>query len=93
MEHFKAVIIPRFGSAEVLEVREMPLPEPGPGEVAIDVAYAGVNYAEVLYRRGLVNVVLPFIPGIEVSGTIRSLGEGVRGLRIGKPVAALIEAR
>jgi NADPH2:quinone reductase len=67
----------------------MPVPEPGPGEVAIDVAYAGVNYAEVLYRRGIANVPLPFIPGIEVSGTIRALGEGVSGLRVGQPVAAL----
>ena len=85
----KAVVIPHFGMADVLEVREMPVPEPGPGEVAIDVAYAGVNYAEVLYRRGVVDVPLPFIPGIEVSGTIRALGEGVRGLRVGQPVAAL----
>lgn len=85
----KAVVIPQFGTADVLEVREMPVPEPGPGEVAIDVAYAGVNYAEVLYRRGVVDVPLPFIPGIEVSGTIRTLGEGVSGLRVGQPVAAL----
>jgi NADPH2:quinone reductase len=85
----KAVVIPRFGAADVLEVREMPVPQPGPGEVAIDVAYAGVNYAEVLYRRGIADVPLPFIPGIEVSGSIRALGEGVRGLRVGQPVAAL----
>jgi len=85
----KAVVIPQFGTADVLEVREMPMPEPGPGEVAIDVAYAGVNYAEVLYRKGVVDVPLPFIPGIEVSGTIRTLGKGVSGLRVGQPVAAL----
>ncbi len=85
----KAVVIPRFGAVDVLEVREMPVPEPRPGEVAINVAYAGVNYAEVLYRRGVIDVPLPFIPGIEVSGTIRALGEGVSGLRVGQPVAAL----
>lgn len=85
----RAVVIPRFGDADVLEVRDLPVPQPGPGQVAIDVAFAGVNYAEVLYRRGLIDVPRPFVPGIEVSGYIRALGEGVTGLRIGQPVAAL----
>jgi NADPH2:quinone reductase len=53
------------------------------------VAHAGVNYAEVLYRRGAVDVDLPFVPGIEVSGHVRALGEGVSGLEVGQPVAAL----
>ncbi|MEV6568710.1 quinone oxidoreductase family protein [Streptomyces kronopolitis] len=87
--HMKAVTIPEFGAAEVLRVERMPIPEPGPGQVAIDVAYAGANFAEVLYRRGVVDVPLPFVPGIEVSGRIRALGEGVTDLRVGQPVAAL----
>jgi NADPH2:quinone reductase len=73
----RAVTIPRFGEADVLRVAEVPEPEPGAGEIAIDVAHAGVNYAEVLYRRGAVDVDLPFVPGIEVSGHVRALGEGV----------------
>lgn len=85
----KAVIIPEFGDAEVLRVEQMSIPEPGPGQVAIDVAYAGANFAEILYRRGVVDVPLPFVPGIEVSGHIRALGEGVTDLRVGQPVAAL----
>jgi NADPH2:quinone reductase len=44
----------------------VPEPEPGAGEIAIDVAHAGVTYAEVLYRRGVVDVDLPYVPGIEV---------------------------
>lgn len=91
----KAVVIPRFGASDVLEVREMPVPQPGPGEIAIDVAYAGVNYAEVFYRRGLVDVPLPFIPGIEVSGTIRALGEEVSGAslhRLGVEVIDLYQS-
>ncbi|GAA3228274.1 zinc-binding dehydrogenase [Nonomuraea helvata] len=67
----------------------MEVPEPGPGQVAIDVAYAGANFAEVLYRRGVAPVPLPFVPGIEVSGHIRALGPGVTGLHVGRPVAAL----
>jgi NADPH:quinone reductase-like Zn-dependent oxidoreductase len=39
--------------------------------VAIDVAFAGANYAEILYRRGVVEVPLPFVPGIEVAGYLR----------------------
>jgi len=85
----RAVVIPRFGGPEVLEVRDLPAPAPGPGEVTIDVAYAGVNHAEVLYRRGDVDVPLPFTPGIEVAGHIRALGPDVTGLRAGQPVAAL----
>jgi len=85
----RAVVIPRFGGPEVLEVRDLPAPAPGPGEVTVDVAYAGVNHAEVLYRRGDVDVPLPYTPGIEVAGHIRALGSGVAGLRAGQPVAAL----
>lgn len=84
-----AVTIPEFGEAEVLRTDEVAIPEPGPGQVSIDVAYAGANFAEVLYRRGVVDVPLPFVPGIEVSGRIRAVGEGVEDLTAGQPVAAL----
>ncbi|MCP2364472.1 NADPH2:quinone reductase [Nonomuraea thailandensis] len=85
----KAITIPRFGDADVLRLDEVEIPEPGPGQVAIDVAYAGANFAEILYRQGLADVPLPFVPGIEVSGRVRALGPGVEGLRVGQPVAAL----
>ena len=85
----KAVVIPEFGEAEVLREVAAAVPEPGAGQVSIDVAYAGANFAEVLYRRGVVDVPLPFVPGIEVSGRVRAVGEGVSGLAVGQPVAAL----
>ncbi|WP_405783559.1 zinc-binding alcohol dehydrogenase family protein [Streptomyces sp. NBC_00859] len=85
----KAVTIPEFGEAEVLRLATVPAPTPGPGQVAIDVAYAGANFAEVLYRRGVVDVPLPFVPGIEVAGRVRAVGKGVEGLSVGQPVAAL----
>ncbi|WP_329243583.1 zinc-binding dehydrogenase [Actinoallomurus sp. NBC_01490] len=85
----KTVTIPEFGGAEVLRVDEVAIPEPGPGQVSIDVAYAGANFAEILYRRGVVDVPLPFVPGIEVAGRIRAVGAGVEGLAAGQPVAAL----
>jgi NADPH2:quinone reductase len=52
----KAVTIPEFGAADVLRLDEVMVPEPGPGQVAIDVAYAGANFAEILYRQGVVDV-------------------------------------
>lgn len=86
----KASVITDFGGPEVLQVRDVPIPEPGPGQVAIRVAYAGVNFAETMARRGgLHSAQPPFVPGLEVSGHIQALGEGVEGLRVGQAVAAL----
>ncbi|MBF6174845.1 zinc-binding dehydrogenase [Nocardia blacklockiae] len=84
-----AITIPSFGAAEVLREAVVPVPDPGPGQVAVDVAYAGANFAEILYRQGVVDVPLPFVPGIEVSGHVRAVGPGVTGLTVGQPVAAL----
>ncbi|WP_245607184.1 quinone oxidoreductase family protein [Pseudonocardia spinosispora] len=81
--------IPHFGGAEVLEYAQVATPTPGPGEITLDVSHAGVNYAEILFRQGAVDVPLPFVPGIEATGRIRELGEGVSGLRVGERVAAL----
>ncbi|MGR6914540.1 quinone oxidoreductase family protein [[Actinomadura] parvosata] len=85
----RAITIPEFGDAGVLRLDEVKTPEPGPGQVSVDVAYAGANFAEILYRQGIADVPLPFVPGIEVSGRVRALGPGVEGLRVGQPVAAL----
>lgn len=85
----RALTIPRFGAADVLKLAELEPPEPGPGEVAIDVAFAGANHAEIHFRQGAVDVPLPYVPGIEVSGHVRAVGDGVDGLRVGQPVAAL----
>ncbi len=85
----RAVVIEEFGGPEVLKVRDVPTPQPGPGQVAIQVAYAGVNYAETMARRGgLHKGLLPFVPGFEVAGHILATGTGVEGLRVGQPVAA-----
>lgn len=87
----RAIMVPRFGGPEVLEMREIPVPQPKAGQVLIQVAYAGVNYAELMGRSrgGAYALDLPYTPGYEVSGTVQALGEGVQGLRVGQPVAAL----
>lgn len=70
----KAVTIPRAGEPEVLTLVDVDVPRPAHGQVTIDVAYAGVNFADVMYRRGAVPLPLPLTPGIEVSGRIREVG-------------------
>jgi NADPH:quinone reductase len=85
----RAVVVPQTGGPEVLEVREVPAPSPGEGEVSIEVAHAGVNYSEVMARRGDFHVDLPFVPGLEVSGHIAAVGPGVTEFEAGQAVAAL----
>ena len=57
-------------------VADIDEPQPGPGQVAIDVAYAGVNFIDVMARRGDPGYASawPYVPGLEVAGTIRSAG-------------------
>ncbi|WP_412741958.1 quinone oxidoreductase family protein [Krasilnikovia sp. MM14-A1004] len=70
---------------------EIDEPRPGPGEVSIEVAYAGINFADVMARRGDAGYGLawPYIPGHEVCGVVRELGAGVRHLSVGQSVVAL----
>ncbi|WP_030813765.1 quinone oxidoreductase family protein [Streptomyces sp. NRRL F-2799] len=87
----RAIEIQRYGGPEVLEVLPAEVPEPGPGQVSVDVAYAGVNFADLKARADGYRVPeLPFRPGLEVSGRVRALGAGVEGLAVGQEVAALV---
>ncbi len=80
------------GGPEVLRLVERPVPQPGPGEVLIRVAAAGVNRPDVLQRQGNYPPPpgAPSIPGLEVAGTIAALGEGVDTLSVGEKVCALL---
>jgi len=87
----RAVLVEQYGGPQVLAPAELAEPEPGPGQVTINVAYAGINYADVLARRDGYQVAsLPFVPGLEVSGTVRALGPGAAGFAVGEKVAAFI---
>ncbi|GAB3652283.1 NADPH:quinone oxidoreductase family protein [Glycomyces tarimensis] len=72
----------------VMEVHEVELPEPGPGEVLVRVRAAAVNFPDALLARGRYQVrpELPFIPGIELCGDVVALGPGVTGLETGTRV-------
>ncbi|MEV6952458.1 alcohol dehydrogenase catalytic domain-containing protein [Streptomyces sp. NPDC051183] len=86
----RAATFAEFGDHNVLTVvHDAPEPEAAPGRVVVEVTHAGVNFAEVMFRRGQFPVGLPHVPGLEAVGTVRSVGEGVTGLRPGQRVAAL----
>lgn len=80
------------GGPEVLVPVERPVPSPGPGEVLVKVAAAGVNRPDVLQRLGLYPMPpgAPTIPGLEVAGTVVALGEGAADTWTGQPVCALV---
>jgi len=88
----RAVIADGVGGPEVLSVGELPDPEPGPGEVVLAVAAAGLNRADLLQRQGF----YPPPPGasdvigMECSGTVAAVGEGVTGWSVGDEACALL---
>jgi NADPH:quinone reductase-like Zn-dependent oxidoreductase len=86
----RAVVITKHGGPGVLEVQERPDPELAPGTVRIQVAAAGINFADVMARMGLYADApkTPCVVGYEVAGTVLELGEGVSGLIPGQRVFA-----
>ena len=85
----KGIRLEEFGGPEILRLSEMDEPRPGPGEIVIDLAAAGVNRADILLRSGAYHgTTLPVFPGMEGSGTVTAVGEGVRRFRAGDRVVA-----
>jgi NADPH2:quinone reductase len=84
----RAAVAPVWGGPEVVEVRELPDPEPGPGEALVQVRAAALNYPDLLLiaNRYQVSVPPPFIPGSEFSGEVLSVGPGVTGVGPGDAV-------
>jgi len=88
----QAITIPEHGGPEVLTWASVPDPVPGPGEVLLEVAASAVNRADLMQRQGLYPPppgASPY-PGLECAGTIRALGDGVRGWQVGDAVCALL---
>ena len=86
----KALVVEQYGKKHALHLKEMPDIPAAPGRLTIDVVYAGVGFVDVMLSRGeFSHVKTPFIPGLEVAGYVREIGEGVEGFRIGEPVAAM----
>jgi len=80
-ERMRAALIPEHGGPEVLSVEEVATPEPGPGEILVEVHACALNHLDVFVRRGMPGktVPLPFISGSDVAGRVAALGPGVEG--------------
>ncbi|MHA1568881.1 MAG: NADPH:quinone oxidoreductase family protein [Alphaproteobacteria bacterium] len=84
----RAVICPEFGPPEVLRVAEMPTPEIAPGTARVRIAYAAINYADIVMIEGSYQKKrpLPFISGMEYSGVVTECGPGVTRVKPGDRV-------
>jgi NADPH2:quinone reductase len=82
----RAVVVTRHGGPEVLAVRDVPEPEPGPGQLLVDVEAAGVNFRDIYEREGSYPGTPPFVAGAEGAGTVAALGEGVTDVAVGDRV-------
>jgi NADPH:quinone reductase len=85
----KAIQIHETGGPEVLRLAEVPIPEPGAGQVLIRVEAVGVNFIEIYFRKGVYKAPLPLTPGSEAAGTVEKLGPGVTGFEVGDRVASV----
>jgi NADPH2:quinone reductase len=83
----KAIRIHRFGGPEVLELSDVEVGDPGPGQVRVRHEACGLNFIDVYHRTGLYNQPLPMTPGMEAAGVVEALGEGVTYLSKGDRVA------
>lgn len=83
----QAVVVTGTGGPEVLEMRDEPAPEVGPGRLLVDVEAAGVNYRDIYEREGGYGGTPPFVAGVEGAGTVASVGEGVTEFAAGDRVA------
>ncbi|MEZ5930361.1 MAG: NADPH:quinone oxidoreductase family protein [Alphaproteobacteria bacterium] len=86
----RAVVCREPGGLEGLELGELPVPEPGAGEVLVRVRAAGLNFADLLMVKGEYQEkpTPPFAPGLEIAGTVERLGDGVLGFEVGQRVMA-----
>jgi NADPH2:quinone reductase len=88
---YRAVMLTRKGGPEVLQVVELPVEHPGPGQLRVRVRAAGVGATDLIMLSGnyLYAPKMPFVPGYEVAGVVDAIGAGVAGFNLGQRVAAL----
>jgi NADPH2:quinone reductase len=83
-----AVVVTRAGGTDVLEVRELPRPRPGPGQLLVEVAASGINFIDVYKRQGVYPMQTPFVLGEEFAGRVVEVGDGPADFSVGDAVAA-----
>jgi len=84
----KAIQFHSTGGPEVLQLADLSIPEPGPGQVLMRIEATGVNFIEIYFRKGVYKAALPVIPGSEAAGTVEELGPGVTGFAAGDTVVS-----
>lgn len=84
----KALLMREYGGPEVLEIADLPIPEPGPGMVQVKVEAGGVNYSDIMIRhnRYMEKMSLPYVFGRELAGEVTAIGEGVTRHNVGDRV-------
>lgn len=85
----QAIQVNQPGGPEALRPVQIPTPEPGPGQVLVDLTAIGVNFVEIYQREGRIPKPLPFTPGNEGAGVVSALGPGVEGWSVGDRVASV----
>jgi NADPH2:quinone reductase len=92
MSTYRAVMLTKKGGPETLQEVELPVKEPGPGELRIRVRACGVGYTDITMRRSYYPYApkMPFVPGYEVIGEVDAIGPGVSGFQPGQRVAGLM---
>ncbi|MDR7039027.1 NADPH2:quinone reductase [Methylobacterium sp. BE186] len=84
----KAIRVHAYGGPEVMAYEDVPLPEPGPGQIRVRQGAIGVNFIDIYFRTGAYKAAqLPFTPGKEGAGTVTAVGAGVTGFQVGDRVA------
>jgi len=83
----RAIRIHRSGGPEVLQLEDVPIPQPGPAEARVRLTTAGINFTDIYQRTGQYKSHLPFTPGMEGSGVVEATGEGVIEPQVGDRVA------
>jgi NADPH2:quinone reductase len=84
----RALVVPSIGGPEVLDVQQLAMPEPGPGQLLVEVAASGVNFKDVYERQGIYARQPPFVLGDELAGTVIAVGAGVTQFATGDRVAS-----
>ena len=83
----RAIVVSQLGGPEVMVKEEQPDPQPGPGQLLVRVAAAGVNFIDIYRRSGVYKTPVPHVPGGEGAGVVTAVGEGVNEFAPGDHVA------
>jgi len=89
--HIPAICVREYGGPEQLQLQEVPVPIPAKDQVLIKIVASGVNPIDWKIREGFMKHPLPYVPGVEASGIVTAVGEGVFGKKVGDEVYGAVD--